>query len=98
MKNLCIVTIYNTTSQSKPQNLLNLILRDEEYAVMFWKEVLYEYFYQVQYKLTLKKSDIIKAFTIHNRKPSGLSNIMVILCLYLNSSNTVSITKEQSIS
>ena len=55
--------------------------REDEYAVVFWKETLNEYFSVVAQSLTVKKSDILKTFILHNRKPTGLSNIMVILDL-----------------
>ena len=50
--------------------------RDEEYVLVFWREVLQEYFSHVQQKITAKKSDLIKAFTLHNRRPAGLSAII----------------------
>jgi hypothetical protein len=51
--------------------------RDEEYALVFWKEVLQEFYQFVACKLSVKQSEVVKAFIIHDRKPTGLPNIMV---------------------
>jgi hypothetical protein len=45
--------------------------------VVFWKEVLSEYFAHVTQRVALRKNEIIKAFTLHSRRPAGLAAIMV---------------------
>jgi hypothetical protein len=53
--------------------------RDEEYVLVFWREVLQEYFSHVQQRITSKKSDLVRSFTLHSRRPAGLSAIIVTL-------------------
>ncbi|TNV84443.1 hypothetical protein FGO68_gene14404 [Halteria grandinella] len=49
---------------------------EEEYLIVFWREVLTEYFSHVTQKVSLRKSDLVKVFTLHNRKPAGLSAVI----------------------
>ena len=42
-----------------------------------------EFFYVAVKHLSIKKSDVIKAFVIHGRKPTGLPVIMVGIVLIL---------------
>lgn len=47
--------------------------------MIFWRDTLTEFYQYVTKSLTMKKNDLIKAFVIHDRKPTGLSNIIVII-------------------
>lgn len=49
---------------------------DEEYVLSFWREIIEEYYSHVSRKMTANKSELIKAFTLHQRRPAGLSNIL----------------------
>jgi len=48
-------------------------------VVAFWRETLQEYQHYVHKQLTLRRADTVKAFTLHNRKPAGLPDIIVRL-------------------
>jgi hypothetical protein len=80
MKNHYIDTIYHMIIKS---NIFSInVIRDEEYALVFWKEVLFEFYYHVNFRLSMNRSYIIKSFILHNRKPSGLSNIIVNIFIF----------------
>ena len=65
------------TTQSKHCTYLWSSYREEEYVVAFWRDVLQEYFHFVSNKVGIKKSEVVKAFTMHSRRPVGLSSIIV---------------------
>ena len=65
------------------QYINNYLYREEEYLVVFWREVLSEYFAHVTQKVALRRSDLVKVFTLHNRKPAGL-NAVIVRYLYSN--------------
>ena len=58
---------------------ISYLYRDEEHVLVFWREVLQEFFSHVLggSRISFRKSDLVKTFTLHNRKPAGLINIMV---------------------
>jgi hypothetical protein len=45
--------------------------------VVFWKEVLGEYFSHVAQKMSIRASELTKTFTLHNRRPAGLPKVIV---------------------
>jgi hypothetical protein len=56
-------------------------------VVAFWRETLQEYQHYVHKQLTLRRTDAVKAFTLHNRKPAGLPDIIVSIKSYNNRGN-----------
>lgn len=56
-----------------------LICRDEEEAIEFWRQVLYEYSYSVSFEFTVSPKKLVKDFILFDRIPSGLPAIMAVL-------------------
>lgn len=52
---------------------------DEEEMIQFWRQVIYEFTYAVSFEFTLNPKQLVKQFTMYNRRPSGLPAIMQVL-------------------
>ena len=49
---------------------------EEQLVVDFWKQTISEYAYSVEQKFTVRTDHLVKRFTLHDRIPCGLPQII----------------------